>query len=108
MKIVFERDSTFVTNNRFNFLTHTRRGCSTSDWWPLCPNMIPMRQRELLNVALNHVGSRELINTVIEINSRHRDGKRKKKYEDLRKGLKQFGEVRRGGGCKLLIYWLLR
>ncbi len=68
MEIVIERDYTFVTNNRFDFLTLYRKEAFHAGLVVIVPNVTPARQRELCNAVLDHVGSNELINTVIEVN----------------------------------------
>ena len=68
MQIVVERDYTFVTNNRFDFLTLYKRESFHAGLVVIVPNVTPNRQRALFNAVLDHVGARELINTVIEVN----------------------------------------
>ena len=68
MEVVIERDYTFVTNNRFDFLTLYKKEAFHAGLVIIVPNVTPVRQRELFNAVLDHVGSREPINTVIEAN----------------------------------------
>ena len=68
MEIVVEKDYTFVTNNRFDFLTLYKKEAFHAGLVVIVPNMTPTRQRELFNAVLDHIGSRELINTAIEVN----------------------------------------
>ena len=68
MEIVVERDYTFVTNNRFDFLTLYKKESFHAGLVIIVPNVTPNRQRALFNAVLDHVGARELINTVIEAN----------------------------------------
>jgi predicted nuclease of predicted toxin-antitoxin system len=68
MEIVVERDYTFVTNNKFDFLTLYKKETFHAGLVVIVPNVTPTRQRELFNAVLDHVSSRELINTVIEVN----------------------------------------
>ena len=68
MEIVIERDYTFVTNNQFDFLTLYKKEAFHAGLVVIVPNVTPARQRELFNAVLDHVGSHELINTVIEVN----------------------------------------
>ena len=68
MQIVVERDYTFVTNNRFDFLTLYKKESFHAGLVVIVPNVTPSRQRALFNAVLEHVGARELINTVIEVN----------------------------------------
>jgi len=67
MEIVIERDYTFVTNNRFDFLTLYKKEAFHAGLVVIVPNVTPERQRELFNAVLDHVGTSELINTVIEV-----------------------------------------
>jgi predicted nuclease of predicted toxin-antitoxin system len=68
MEIVVERDYTFVTNNRFDFLALYKKETFHAGLVVIVPNVTPTRQRELFSTVLDHVGQRELINTVIEVN----------------------------------------
>jgi predicted nuclease of predicted toxin-antitoxin system len=68
MEIVIDRDYTFVTNNRFDFLTLYNKETLHAGLVVIVPNVTPVRQWELYNAVLDHVGSRQLINTVIEVN----------------------------------------
>lgn len=68
MEIVVERDYTFMTNNRFDFLTLYKKETVHAGLVVIVPNVTPSRQHELFNAVLDHVGSRELLNTVIEVN----------------------------------------
>ena len=71
MEILIERDDTFVTNNRFDFLTLYKKEAFHAGLVVIVPNVTPARQRDLFNAVLDHVGSRELINTVIEVSFGH-------------------------------------
>jgi hypothetical protein len=68
MKFVIDRDYTFVTNNRFDFLTLYKKEAVHAGLVGIVPNVTPKRQKELFNAVLDLVGSRDLINTVIEVN----------------------------------------
>jgi predicted nuclease of predicted toxin-antitoxin system len=68
MDLIVERDYTFVTNNRFDFLALYKREAFHAGLVVVVRNVAPTRQRELFNGVLDHVGSRELINPVIEVN----------------------------------------
>ena len=57
-----------MANNRFDFLTLYKKEAFHAGLVVVAPNVAPTRQRELLNAVLDHVGSRELINTAIEVN----------------------------------------
>jgi predicted nuclease of predicted toxin-antitoxin system len=67
MDVVIERDYTFMTNNRFDFLTLYKKEVVHAGLVVIVPNVTPVRQRELFNAVLDRVGARELINTVIEV-----------------------------------------
>jgi predicted nuclease of predicted toxin-antitoxin system len=67
MKLVIDRDYTFVTNNRFDFLTLYKKEVFHAGLVVIVPNVPPARQRELFNAVLDHIGGRDLINTVIEV-----------------------------------------
>jgi len=67
MALVIERDSTFATNNRLDFLALYKKEAIHAGLIVIVPNVTPARQRELFSAVLEHVGSRQLINTVIEV-----------------------------------------
>lgn len=67
MELVIDRDYTFVTNNRFDFLTLYKKEAFHAGLVVIVPNVTPARQRELFNAVLDHIGGRDLINTVIEV-----------------------------------------
>jgi predicted nuclease of predicted toxin-antitoxin system len=60
VKFSVERDYTFVTNNRSDFLALYRRT-------PLHANVKPALQRQLFETALGLISKRDLVNTVIEV-----------------------------------------
>jgi predicted nuclease of predicted toxin-antitoxin system len=68
MAIVIERDYTFVTNNRSDFLKLFGKESIHAGLVVIVPNVSPTIQRELFDAVLEHVGSRQLINSVIEVN----------------------------------------
>jgi len=70
MKLIVERDYTFVTNNRLDFLALYERTPLHAGLLILVPNAVPFLQRELFRAALDDLGDRTLINTAIEINYR--------------------------------------
>lgn len=67
LRRVEERDFTFVTNNAVDFRRLYARLPIHAGLVILIPNVVPDLQRELLRVVLDHIGSRGLINTVIEV-----------------------------------------
>ena len=67
MDLIVDRDYTFVTNNRFDFLTLYKREGFHAGLVVVVPNVAPTRQQALFNAVLDHVGSREIVNTVIEV-----------------------------------------
>jgi predicted nuclease of predicted toxin-antitoxin system len=67
VSVVLERDYTFVTNNRLDFLALYGKEALHCGLVIIVPNVTPARQRELFSAVLEHIGSRDLINTVIEV-----------------------------------------
>lgn len=67
VKIIVERDYTFVTNNRTDFLTLYRRTPLHAGLVIIVPNVKPALQRQLFEAALRLIGERDLVNTVIEV-----------------------------------------
>lgn len=65
--IIVQQDYTFVTNNRSDFLTLHRQQQLHAGLIVIVPQVTPDRQRELFDAALRHIGRRELINTVVEV-----------------------------------------
>ena len=63
-----EHDYTFVTNNRLDFLALYGKKAVHAGLVVIVPNVTPARQRGLFNAVLEHVDSRHLINTVVEVN----------------------------------------
>jgi predicted nuclease of predicted toxin-antitoxin system len=70
MDLVLERDYTFVTNNRTDFLTLYRRSQLHAGLVIIVPNVKPVLQRELFQVALDFIADRELVNTVVQVEYR--------------------------------------
>jgi predicted nuclease of predicted toxin-antitoxin system len=60
-------DYTFVTNNRSDFLALHAREALHAGMIIIVPSVTPVRQRELFNAALEHIGARDLTNTVVEV-----------------------------------------
>jgi predicted nuclease of predicted toxin-antitoxin system len=73
MDLVLERDYTFVTNNRTDFLTLYRRSQLHAGLVIIVPNVTPVLQRELFQVALDFIVDRDLVNTVVEVEYRGKD-----------------------------------
>lgn len=67
MATIRAQDYTFVTNNRSDFLALHRREPLHAGMIIIVPSVTPVRQRELFNAALEHVGARDLTNTVVEV-----------------------------------------
>jgi predicted nuclease of predicted toxin-antitoxin system len=67
MSIVMEQSYTFVTNNRSDFLSLYQREALHAGLIVIVPNVTPARQRELFHAVLEHAGSRQLINTLVEV-----------------------------------------
>jgi predicted nuclease of predicted toxin-antitoxin system len=70
MKLIVEQDYTFVTNNRSDFLALYQRVPVHAGLVIIVPNVTPVGQRELFHRVLDHIGQRELVNTVIEVEYR--------------------------------------
>ena len=67
MATIRGQDYTFVTNNRSDFLALHGQEPLHAGVIIIVPNVTPVRQRELFSAALNHIGTRDLTNTVIEV-----------------------------------------
>lgn len=70
MAIVLDRDYTFVTNNRSDFMTLYGREPLHAGLIVLIPSVSPNRQRSLFDAVLKHLGQREPVNSVIEVEFR--------------------------------------
>jgi hypothetical protein len=62
-----EEDYTFVTNNRTDFAALYAKEELHAGLGIIVPNIIRSRQRELFRAALSHIGPRDLINAVLEV-----------------------------------------
>ena len=60
-------DYTFVTNNRTDFTGLYAREELHAGLVIIIPNVTPTRQRDLFQAALSHIGARDLINAVLEV-----------------------------------------
>ena len=67
MKLIVERDYTFVTNNPLDFLALYRRTPLHAGLVIVVPNVKPALQRELFEAALGSINERDPVNTVIEV-----------------------------------------
>jgi predicted nuclease of predicted toxin-antitoxin system len=67
IKTVRQQDYTFVTNNRSDFLLLYGKEPLHAGVIIIVPNVVPARQRELFTAALEHIGARDLTNTVVEV-----------------------------------------
>jgi len=67
MTRIRREDYTFVTNNRTDFAALYAKEELHCGLVIILPNVAPSRQRELFRAALSHIGKRELINAVLEV-----------------------------------------
>ena len=67
MATIRTQDYTFVTNNGSDFLAFYGQEPLHAGVIIIVPNATPIRQRELFNAALAHIGARDLTNTVVEV-----------------------------------------
>ena len=67
MKLILDRDYTFVTNNRSDFLSLYGRTQVHAGLVIIVPNVTPTLQRELFQSALRFIGEQELVNAVVEV-----------------------------------------
>jgi hypothetical protein len=56
-----------VTNNRSDFLALHGQEPLHAGVFIIVPSVTPARQRELLSMALKHIGAGDLTNTVVEV-----------------------------------------
>jgi predicted nuclease of predicted toxin-antitoxin system len=68
MARIRQKDYTFVTNNRTDFATLYAKEELHAGLVIIFPNVTPSRQRDLFRAALLHLGKRDLINAVLEVN----------------------------------------
>ena len=73
MRLILDRDYTFVTNNRADFLALYGRAQLHAGLVIIVPNVTPALQRELFQAALRFIGERELINAVVEVEYRGKE-----------------------------------
>jgi predicted nuclease of predicted toxin-antitoxin system len=67
MKAILRGEYALVTNNRTDFLGLYRKQSLHSGLVIIVPNVPSALQEKLFRAALNHVGHRDLINTVVEV-----------------------------------------
>jgi len=67
MVTIRQQDYTFVTNNRSDFLGLHGQEPLHAGVIIIVPSVAPVGQRELFSAALEHIGARDLTNTVIEV-----------------------------------------
>lgn len=67
MGAILEGDYTFVTNNRSDFLALYRQAPVHAGLLIIVPNVTPLRQRELFQAVLEHIGHSEVVNAVVEV-----------------------------------------
>ena len=67
LPIIREREFTLVTNNGADFLALFGKEPSHPGIVIIVPNVTPVFQRELFKAALDHIGPRDLTNSVIEV-----------------------------------------
>jgi predicted nuclease of predicted toxin-antitoxin system len=67
MAIIRRQEYTFVTNDRSDFLALHGQEPLHAGVIIVVPSVTPVRQRELFTAALDHIGARDLTNTVVEI-----------------------------------------
>ena len=60
-------DYTFVTNNRTDFIALYGKEELHAGLVIIVPNVTPSLQRELFRTALRHIGDRDLMNVVLEV-----------------------------------------
>lgn len=70
MRLIIEKEYTFVTNNRSDFLVLHRAEPLHAGLVIVIPNVTPTKQRELFAVALKCLREGDITNTVLELNYR--------------------------------------
>jgi predicted nuclease of predicted toxin-antitoxin system len=66
MKVIADGEYTFVANNRSDFLALYNREVVHAGLIVITPNVEPAQQGELFQAALEYMGGRDPMNTVIE------------------------------------------
>lgn len=67
LPVIREREFTFVTNNGADFLALFGKEPLHPGIVIIVPNVMPVLQRELFKAALDHIGARDLTNSVVEV-----------------------------------------
>jgi predicted nuclease of predicted toxin-antitoxin system len=67
MARIRSEDYTFVTNNRTDFTALYAKEALHAGLVIVLPNVTPELQRKLFRAALSHIGERDLINAVLEV-----------------------------------------
>lgn len=67
LPVIREREFTFVTNNGADFLALLGKEPLHPGLLIIVPNVTPTLQRELFKAALDHIGTRDLVNSVVEV-----------------------------------------
>jgi predicted nuclease of predicted toxin-antitoxin system len=67
MARIRSEDFTFVTNNRTDFIALYAKEELHAGLVIIVPNVTPSRQRELFRAAASHIGKRDLINAILEV-----------------------------------------
>ena len=67
IRVIREEEYAFVTNNRSDFLDLFGNESLHAGLIVFLPNVAPPQQHQLFVAALEHIGTRDLTNTVIEV-----------------------------------------
>ena len=67
LRVIRQRELTFVTNNGADFLALLGKEPLHPGMIIIVPNVTPVLQRELFGAALDHIGARDLTNSVVEV-----------------------------------------
>jgi len=67
LPVIREREFTFVTNNGADFLVLFGKEPLHPGIIIIVPNVTPVLQRELFKAALDHIGARDLTNSMVEV-----------------------------------------
>jgi predicted nuclease of predicted toxin-antitoxin system len=67
LPLIRERELTFVTNNGADFLALLGKETLHPGIIIVVPNVTPVLQRDPFQVALDHIGGRDLTNSVVEV-----------------------------------------
>jgi predicted nuclease of predicted toxin-antitoxin system len=67
LPVIRQRELTFVTNNGADFLALLGKEPLHPGMIIIVPNVTPVLQRELFGAALDHIGARDLTNSVVEV-----------------------------------------